>query len=108
MCRFTSEMEAIAMCINDRGRPSHIPKNKWVVKGKIYTVVYAVMVMPQERIAFHLAEIDLTEDHLPYEYFLSDRFAFSEKGLIDVGELIDYCLQTNKAVEQFLNEIQSA
>jgi hypothetical protein len=100
-------MEARALCINDRGRPTHIPKNKWVEKGKIYTVVYAVMVMPQERIAFHLAEIDLTEDHLPYEYFLSERFAFSEKGLIEVGELIDFCLSTNPVVEQFLAEIQA-
>ena len=108
MCRFTSEMEAVALCIDDTGKPKNIPKDRWLRKGSLYTIIYATLVMPQDRIAFYVAEIDLTEDHHPYQYFLSDRFAFSEQGLIDVGELIDFCLQTNPIIESFLAEIQSA
>ena len=101
-------MEAVGLCIDDTGRPLKIPKDKWIRRGTLYTIIYAKLVMPQDRIAFYLAEIELTEDHHPYEYFLSDRFAFSEKGLIEVGELIDFCLETNHIAEKFIAEIQSA
>lgn len=64
------------LCIDDSGKPEVVPNSKWIKKGAIYTVIYTVVVLPQEEVAFQLREIDLDESCYPYEYFLSSRFAF--------------------------------
>ena len=74
-------MSVECVCINDAGRPKEIPINKWVKKGNIYNVIFTVTVLPQKELGVHLAEIELTDSELPYEYFLSNRFAFTEDTL---------------------------
>lgn len=63
------------VCINDSKRPSDIPVEKWVEKGKEYTVINIVRMVAQGNIlGFILQEIDLS-DCFPYECFAASRFA---------------------------------
>lgn len=100
-------MKVKALCIDATGRPSHIPKSNWVVKGEFYTIIYATLLMPQECIGFLLEEIQFTEDHLPYEYFLASRFAFSDESLSEIEKMIDICIDTHNAAEKFIEEIRN-
>jgi hypothetical protein len=63
------------VCINDSKRPSDIPVEKWIEKGKEYTVINVVRMVAQGNIlGFVLQEIDLS-DCFPYECFSASRFA---------------------------------
>lgn len=66
------------VCINSIGRPDRIPEEKWVKKGKTYTVTRAVNLSIGNKLAFELDEIKLTEDNFPYEYFSAERFVPEE------------------------------
>ena len=62
------------VCINDSNRPSGIPENQWIKKGKVYTVVRAVkMGIQANTIGFDLEEINL-EGCFPYEFYDAKRF----------------------------------
>jgi hypothetical protein len=92
------------LCINDSDRPDAIPKKKWVVKDQIYNVVYTVTVLPQNQLGFHLAEIDLDESCKPYEYFLANRFAFTQEGLLKLIELIKDCNDLDFNMDELLEQ----
>jgi hypothetical protein len=94
------------ICINDSDRPKEIPVNKWVKKGEPYTVIYTVTVLPQKQLAFHLAEIELDESNLPYEYFLAYRFAFTKENLLKLIELINDCNDTDFSMDELLKQTQ--
>jgi len=94
------------ICINDKNRPKEIPANKWVKQGEPYTVIYTVTVLPQKQLAFHLAEIDLDESNLPYEYFLANRFAFTEENLLKLIELIKDCNDTDFSMDELLKQTE--
>jgi hypothetical protein len=94
------------ICINDKNRHKEIPANKWVKQGEHYTVIYTVTVLPQKQLAFHLAEIELDESNLPYEYFLANRFAFTEENLQKLIELIKDCNDTDFSMEELLNAVE--
>lgn len=94
------------ICINDSNRPKEIPIKKWVTKGKHYTVIYTVTVLPQKQLAFHLAEIELDESCEPYEYFLAKRFAFTEENLLKLIELIKECSDTDFSMDELLEQTQ--
>lgn len=94
------------ICINDSNRPKKIPIKKWVVKGKPYTIIYTVTVLPQKQLAFHLEEIELDESCEPYEYFLANRFAFTEKNLLKLIELIKDCSDTDFSMDELLEQTQ--
>jgi len=66
------------VCVNSEGRPDKIPLEKWLKKGKLYTVTKAVTLAIGNKLAFELDEIKLTEEHFPYEYFSADRFVPEE------------------------------
>ena len=94
------------ICINDSNRPKEIPIKKWVTKGKPYTIIYTVTVLPQKQLAFHLEEIELDESCEPYEYFLANRFAFTEENLLKLIELIKDCSDTDFSMDELLEQTQ--
>lgn len=94
------------ICINDDNRPKQIPVNKWVKKGQKYNIIYTVRVLPQNEIGVMLSEIELTDNELPYEYFLLHRFAFTEENLLKLIQLIKDCTDTDFSMEQLLEQTQ--
>lgn len=93
-----------AICIDDSVKPKEIPSEKWLVKAEVYHVIYTTMVLPQKQLAFHLAEIELTENELPYEYFLASRFLFTPEDLTKLIELIKDCNETDFSMEDLLEQ----
>jgi len=94
------------ICINDKNKPRAIPKAKWLVKDKEYTVIFTTTVMPQKQLAVHLAEIELDETCFPYEYFLASRFAFTQENLLLLMELIKDCSDTSFSMDELLKQTQ--
>ena len=94
------------ICIDDSGRPDKIPQNKWVKEGSRYNIIYTVRVLPQNEVGVMLSEIELTDNELPYEYFLLRRFAFTEDNLMKLVELIKDCTDTDFSLEELLKQTQ--
>lgn len=68
------------ICTNDSNKPDRIPTEKWVKKGELYTVEFAVKLSLQVgKIGYKLKEIDLDHSCFPYEYFDAERFALPAK-----------------------------
>jgi hypothetical protein len=93
-----------AICINDKNRPKEIPQNKWLKKGQEYTIIFTTLCKPQNEIGVHLAEIELDESCSPYEYFMLNRFIFSEENLLLLQELIKNCNDTDFSIEELLEQ----
>ena len=81
------------LCIDDNNRPSKIPAEKWLEKGKEYTLSFTMTVLPQKKLAFQVQEIDLDESCVPYSWFLADRFRFKQE---DLDKLIEFIKECNK------------
>jgi hypothetical protein len=81
------------LCVDDTNRPSRIPVEKWLEKGKEYTLAFTMTVHPQKTLAFQLKEIDLDETCNPYSWFLASRFTFRQE---DLGKLIEFINECNK------------
>lgn len=94
------------ICINDKDRPNEIRLSKWVKEGNKYNIIYTVTVLPQRQIGVHLSEINLTEDEAPYEYFLLNRFAFTEENLKKLIELIKDCSDTDFSINELLKQTE--
>ena len=94
-----------AICIDASNKPNDIPNNKWLVEGEIYHIIYTVTVLPQRKLAFHLAELELDESCHPYEYFLSTRFAIHEEDIEKLNELIQDCSDADFSVRELVKEI---
>ena len=92
------------ICINDKDRPSKIPIEKWVKEGEKYHVIYTTVVLPQRQLAFYLSEIELTDNELPYEYFLASRFAFHPKDIDAMMKLIKDCDETDFGIEELMEQ----
>ena len=92
------------ICINDKNKPKQIPQKKWLKEGQTYHVIYTVTVLPQRELAFHLAEIELDETCAPYEYFLANRFAFTQENLLLLMELIKDCNDTDFSMEELMEQ----
>jgi len=101
-------MSVECICINDSNRPKEIPINKWVKKGNTYTVIFTVTVLPQKELGVQLAEIELTDRELPYEYFLANRFAFTEENLKKLIELIKDCSDITFSMDELLKQTELA
>lgn len=54
------------ICIDNSNRPEVIRLNKWLKKGNAYNILFTTLVLPQRQIGVHLAEIELTQNELPY------------------------------------------
>jgi len=94
------------ICIDDSKKPKVIPANKWVKKGDEYHVIYTVTVLPQKQLAVYLSEIDLDESCMPYEYFLANRFAFTEENLLLLMQLIKDCSDTDFSIEELMTQTE--
>mgnify|MGYP003403329015 CR=1 FL=1 len=94
------------ICIDAKSRPNEIPLNKWLVEGNKYNVIFTLTVLPQRQLAFHLAEIELTKDELPYEYFLANRFSFTKEALEQLMELIKDCSDTEFSLSELMEQTQ--
>lgn len=81
------------ICIDNDNRPSAVPEEKWLEKGKEYTLAFTMTVHPQKKLAFQVQEIDLDESCSPYTWFLASRFAFRQE---DIGKLIEFIKDCNK------------
>lgn len=92
------------ICVNDKNRPKEIPPSKWIKKDEEYHVIYTVTVLPQKQLAFHLAEISLDECCVPYEYFLANRFGFTEENLLLLMELIKDCSDIEFSMDELLEQ----
>ena len=99
-------MSVEAICINDDGKPKEIPINKWVKKGNTYNMIFTVTVLPQKELGVQLAEIELTDRELPYEYFLLNRFAFTEEALKKLIELIKDCSDITFSMDELLKQTE--
>ena len=94
------------VCIDDKNRPKEIPLHKWVKEGNTYNIIYTVTVLPQKELGVVLSEIELTDNELPYEYFLARRFAFTEENLKKLIELIKDCNDTDFSMDELLKQTQ--
>jgi len=63
-----------AICVDDARKPNEIPQEKWVVKGKPYTVIGAAPSPIDGTLGFKLKEITLGQESFPYGCFGSVRF----------------------------------
>ena len=92
------------ICIDDKNRPREIPQKKWLQEGNEYNVIFTLTVLPQKQLAFHLAEIELTEAEAPYEYFLANRFAIRQEDLEKLMQLIKDCSDTDFSLEELIEQ----
>ena len=92
------------ICINDKNRPSKVPANKWVKEGNEYTIIFTIVVLPQKTLAVQLEEIDLDESCMPYEFFLANRFAFTQEELEKLIDFIQECTQVNMSIKELMKQ----
>jgi hypothetical protein len=92
------------ICIDDKNKPKEIPDAKWIKEGNKYNIIYTVIVLPQKELAVMLSEIELTDNELPYEYFLAKRFAISPENVNALFELIKNCSETDFSMEELLEQ----
>jgi len=95
------------ICINDKNRPSKIPQEKWLKEGQEYTIIFTLMVLPQKTLAVQLEEIDLDESCMPYEFFLANRFAFTQEELEKLIAFIEECTQVNISIKELMKQTQT-
>jgi hypothetical protein len=92
------------ICINDKNRPSKIPQNKWVKEGEEYTIIFTLIVLPQKTLAVQLEEIDLDKSCMPYEFFLANRFAFTQEELEKLIAFIEECNDISLSIKDLLKQ----
>lgn len=85
-----------SICINDQNRPSQIPLNKWVEKGKEYTIMYIFWHPIQKVQGVLLAEVELDESCAPYESYKIERFALPKSEVEKFIELCKMCTSMNE------------
>jgi hypothetical protein len=92
------------ICINDKNRPSKIPQDKWLKEGEEYTIIFTLIVLPQKTLAVQLDEIDLDESCMPYEFFLANRFAFTQDELEKLIAFIEECNHVSLSIKDLLKQ----
>lgn len=90
------------VCIDAENKPSKIPQQKWLEKGKEYTLSFSMTVLPQKKLAFQVEEIELDDSCSPFTWFLADRFAFREEDLEKLSEFIMDCNKINFSVNELM------
>lgn len=91
-------------CINDKNRPSKIPQEKWLKEGQEYTIIFTLIVLPQKTLAVQLDELDLDESCMPYEFFLANRFAFTQEELQKLIAFIEECNHVSLSIKDLLKQ----
>lgn len=93
------------LCVNDSNKPNQIPQDKWIEKGKEYTILFSMTVLPQKQLAFQLYEIDLDDSCSPYTWFLANRFSFREQDLEALIAFIQECNRINFTMNELKKTI---
>lgn len=92
------------ICVNDSGKPKSISADKWLEKGREYTIIFASFLLPQNELGLQLKEVDLDESCFPYEYFLANRFAFYKDDFDKLVEFIKDCGEMNVSVKELVKQ----
>lgn len=98
-------------CIDDKNRPLEIPERKWLKEGQKYNVIFTCTAFldaehTKRTLAFSLAEIELTDNEMPYEYFSAKRFAISLENLLLLQQLIKDCEDTDFSIQELIEQTQ--
>jgi hypothetical protein len=98
-------------CINDSNRPKEIPVKKWLKLGQEYNVIFTCTAFSdaahtKKTLAFQLSEIELTDEHLPFEYFRASRFAIKKEDLEKLKQLIKDCEDIDFSIEELMEQTQ--
>lgn len=91
------------ICIDDSNRPTSIPPEKWIEKGKEYHIISARIVKPQKQMAVQLLEINLDESCAPFTYFLGKRFMIKEDVLKDLLMLISATINHDNEIKELIS-----
>ena len=96
-------------CIDDKSKPLEIPKRKWVQQGNKYNVIFTCTAFldaehTKRTLAFSLAEIELTDAEMPYEYFSAKRFAITEENMLLLQKLIKDCEDTDFSIDELMEQ----
>ena len=83
------------ICINDKGKPTIIPPSKWVIKNEVYHITHIGTTLGSSVMCVTVKEITLGAEFYPYEGFRLDRFAFKEKDIPSLIELMKQCAELN-------------
>jgi hypothetical protein len=97
------------ICINDENRPKEIKIHKWIKEGEKYNVIFTCTAFldaahTKRTLAFQLAEIDLGDDELPYEYIAAHRFAMTKENLLLLQQLIKDCEDTDFSLDELMEQ----
>lgn len=84
------------ICINDKGKPTIIPSDKWLVKGNEYHITHVGTTLGTNVLCVTVAEITLGKEYYPYEGFRLDRFAVTQTSLVKLVELMKDCSELNE------------
>jgi hypothetical protein len=90
------------LCVDDSNKPNQIPQEKWLEKGKEYTLAFTMTVLPQRQLALQVEEIDLDDSCSPYTWFLANRFNFREEDLKKLIEFIKECNHITFSVKELM------
>lgn len=83
------------ICINDKGKPFIIPREKWIKKDNKYHITHIGTTLGTNVLCVTVAEITLGKEYYPYEGFRLDRFAFTQDNLLKLIELMKNCSELN-------------
>lgn len=89
--------------INCSNKPKEIHANKWLKLGEVVHVNYVTRLLPQDVLGFSIYEHPLDESCMPYEYFLSTRFAISKENVKRIIEMFnDIANVSDEELQQIL------
>jgi hypothetical protein len=92
----------IIKCIRDNNKPKEIKQSKWVELEKEYELIFITYCLPAKELGFTLAEIEFTDEELPYEVFKGDRFAIKQS---DLEAFFKMCADTRELDNLDLNQL---
>jgi hypothetical protein len=85
------------ICIDDKNKPSIIPKSKWLKEEEEYNVIMVHTSLHKDSknvLMFSLAEIDIS-DCEPYGAFKATRFAVHKDDIKALQQLAKDCTELN-------------
>ena len=93
------------ICINAKGKPTIIPEEKWVKENNTYHIIHIGTTIGGRIMCCTLSEINLGKQYYPYEGFRLERFAFNEKDLPALFELMKKCAELNNVdINELINQ----
>lgn len=99
------------ICIDDSKKPLEIPSRKWLKKNCEYNVIFTCTAFldiehTKRTLAFSLAEIELGDNEMPYEYFSAKRFGITAENLLLLQQLIKDCEDTDFSITELMEQTE--